>query len=201
MLLGGLMVWSLPCFLKMAIKKEKNEAFFRSLAGLRSLPDEGAVVLVFSRGAARINNNDSYLVVALKMAAGVLNCQTLTSKWIWLHSMRQKLMLECTNHIFLWSISHLCVGIRPKTSKKTLFLGILKVCSACSWKWLILHSGANTNSSTDKRSLNFYDSAVDVWVEGRQQSRASLNLKDYCTKTQLFILNHCYGWNSIVANG
>lgn len=201
MLLGGLMVWSLPCFLKMAIKKEKNEAFFRSLAGLRSLPDEGAVVLVFSRGAARINNNDSYLVVALKMAAGVLNCQTLTSKWIWLHSMRQKLMLECTNHIFLWSISHLCVGIRPKTSKKTLFLGILKVCSACSWKWLILHSGANTNSSTDKRSLNFYDSAVDVWVEGRQQSRASLNLKDYCTKTQLFILNHCYGWNSIVVNG
>lgn len=201
MLLGGLMVWSLPCFLKMAIKKEKNEAFFRSLAGLRSLPDEGAVVLVFSRGAARINNNDSYLVVALKMAAGVLNCQTLTSKWIWLHSMRQKLMLECTNHIFLWSISHLCVGIRPKTSKKTLFLGILKVCSACSWKWLILHSGANTNSSTDKRSLNFYDSAVDVWVEGRQQSRASLNLKDYCTKTQLFIFNHCYGWNSIVVNG
>lgn len=201
MLLGGLMVWSLPCFLKMAIKKEKNEAFFRSLAGLRSLPDEGAVVLVFSRGAARINNNDSYLVVALKMAAGVLNCQTLTSKWIWLHSMRQKLMLECTNHIFLWSISHLCVGIRPKTSKKTLFLGIIKVCSACSWKWLILHSGANTNSSTDKRSLNFYDSAVDVWVEGRQQSRASLNLKDYCTKTQLFILNHCYGWNSIVVNG
>lgn len=134
MLLGGLMVWSLPCFLKMAIKKEKNEAFFRSLAGLRSLPDEGAVVLVFSRGAARINDNDSYLVVALKMAAGVLNCQTLTLKWIWLHSVRQKLMLECINHIFLWSISHLCVSIRPKTSKKTLFLGILKLFSACSFQ-------------------------------------------------------------------
>lgn len=42
-------------------------------------------------------------------------------------------MLECINHIFLWSISHLCVSIRPKTSKKTLFLGILKLCSACSF--------------------------------------------------------------------
>lgn len=43
-------------------------------------------------------------------------------------------MLECINHIFLWSISHLCVGIRPKTSKKTLFLGILKLFSACSFQ-------------------------------------------------------------------
>lgn len=193
--------WYDRCHVSWKWQLKKKKWGFLSLTSWIDLPDEGAVVLVFSRGAARINNNDSYLVVALKMAAGVLNCQTLTSKWIWLHSMRQKLMLECINHIFLWSISHLCVGIRPKTSKKTLFLGILKVCSACSWKWLILHSGANTNSSTDKRSLNFYDSAVDVWVEGRQQSRASLNLKDYCTKTQLFIFNHCYGWNSIIANG
>lgn len=125
--------WYDRCHVSWKWQLKKKKWGFLSLTSWIDLPDEGAVVLVFSRGAARINNNDSYLVVALKMAAGVLNCQTLTSKWIWLHSMRQKLMLECINHIFLWSISHLCVGIRPKTSKKTLFLGILKLCSACSF--------------------------------------------------------------------